>query len=71
MLGFFGFKLGLFLRVYHVVIADFVIDAVYVEVGEIVLGCFLKEMIEGILLAGNRLFVFFELSPLFGGDCFF
>lgn len=71
MFGFFGFELGLFLRIDHVVIADFVIDAVNVEVGEIVLGCLLKEMIEGVLLAGNRLLVFFELPFLFGGDCFF
>lgn len=33
MFGFFGLELGLFLRVDHVVVTDFVVDAVNVEVG--------------------------------------
>jgi hypothetical protein len=38
LLSIFKFKFGLLLSVYHVIIAEFVIDAVNVEIGKVVLG---------------------------------
>lgn len=38
LFGIFKFKFGLLLSIDHVIIAEFVIDAVYVEIGKVILG---------------------------------
>lgn len=54
VLGVLKFKLGLFLRFHHIIIIEFLVDALDVDLREVHLRWFLEELIDGALLAGDK-----------------
>jgi hypothetical protein len=66
MLGIFGLKAGLLLGVHEVVIGEFAVDMLEVEVREVNLGGLLHELVEGVLLARHAPFL--VLGPAVLGD---